>query len=235
LRSLLHQLENNEAVLLMYLAGELPPPDRAEFEQMLATDAGLRAERDRLAEVTARLDDALAKLDAADRRLPPADAAARRVGRMAARWHADRLAAEAARRPARPVGRVSRWTYPLAAAAACALISLGLWWASSSDSRRRPYDPVATTEPATQDVPGEFDASFAGKMPFLDLDPEAEPESPAPDGGDDRTGGDGSTSVATAWTERFDALEADLLALSTEAQTTTFFADPEPEPESDGL
>ena len=42
----LQHLENNEAVLLMYLAGELTDSDRAEVEQMLATDARLRAELD---------------------------------------------------------------------------------------------------------------------------------------------------------------------------------------------
>jgi anti-sigma factor RsiW len=48
--SLLEQLENNEAILLMYLAGELSPADHAEVEQMLQRDDGLRAQ---LAELTA--------------------------------------------------------------------------------------------------------------------------------------------------------------------------------------
>ena len=36
--NLLQQLENNEAILLMYLAGELPEPDRVEVEQMLVSN-----------------------------------------------------------------------------------------------------------------------------------------------------------------------------------------------------
>jgi anti-sigma factor RsiW len=42
--SLLHELENNEAMLLMFLTGELPEEDRMEVVQMLASDGGLRAE-----------------------------------------------------------------------------------------------------------------------------------------------------------------------------------------------
>ena len=46
--SLLQQLENNEAILLMYLADELGADDRREVEQMLRGDAGLAAELDEL-------------------------------------------------------------------------------------------------------------------------------------------------------------------------------------------
>ncbi len=41
--SFLEQLENNEATLLMYLAGELPQADQDEVEQMLQRDASMRA------------------------------------------------------------------------------------------------------------------------------------------------------------------------------------------------
>ena len=61
--SLLQQLENNEAVLLMYLADELPAEDRAEVEQMLATDAGMRAALESLRDVTRRVDEGLAAAD----------------------------------------------------------------------------------------------------------------------------------------------------------------------------
>src|SRR5690349_24514678 len=73
---MLQRLENNESVLLMYLAGELPAEDRAEVEQQLAADAGLRATLERLRETN----DALARvLTGADGVvLPPATEAARR-------------------------------------------------------------------------------------------------------------------------------------------------------------
>ncbi len=41
--SFIQELENNEALLLMYFTDELPVDDRAEVEQMLASDAGMRA------------------------------------------------------------------------------------------------------------------------------------------------------------------------------------------------
>ena len=42
MKDMLIQLENNEAVLLMYLADELSAPDRARVQQMLARDKGMR-------------------------------------------------------------------------------------------------------------------------------------------------------------------------------------------------
>ena len=42
--SLLPQL-NNESLLLMYIADELPAEDRVEVEQMLTIDPGMRAQR----------------------------------------------------------------------------------------------------------------------------------------------------------------------------------------------
>ena len=76
----LQQLENNEAVLLMYLAGELPDEDRAEVERMLASDGGLRAT---LAELSALRDEVGDVLSAAGADGPASrrDAAVRRVSR----------------------------------------------------------------------------------------------------------------------------------------------------------
>jgi anti-sigma factor RsiW len=63
--SLLEQLENNEAILLMYLAGELPEADRLEVEEMLASDAGLRATLAELKSLHDRVGGVLARADAA--------------------------------------------------------------------------------------------------------------------------------------------------------------------------
>src|SRR4051794_18541836 len=101
MRSLLHQLDNNETILLMYLAGGLPPQDRADVEQMLADDPGMRAELERLRETVAQVETAMAELDRSERLPMSADVAARRVGRMVSQWNADRLAAEAAAAAAR--------------------------------------------------------------------------------------------------------------------------------------
>src|SRR5258706_8742588 len=61
--NLLHELENNEAILLMYLAGELPEEDRIEVEQMLAGDPALRAELAELAALQDRVSGMMARAD----------------------------------------------------------------------------------------------------------------------------------------------------------------------------
>src|SRR5215212_1630903 len=90
----LQQLENDQAVLLMYLAGELAGADRAEVDRRLAADAGLRAELDRLRETYHWLEAAMAQADAAAGPVPALAkaAAVRRVGRAVREWHAGRLA-----------------------------------------------------------------------------------------------------------------------------------------------
>src|SRR4051794_36705438 len=87
--NLLQQLENNEAILLMYLAGELPDADRAEVEQTLANDPALRAE---LAELTAVNDGVRTLLAQLDNGRAPArcEAAVRAVSRAVASAAAQR-------------------------------------------------------------------------------------------------------------------------------------------------
>src|SRR5438874_1237422 len=78
--SLLEQLENNEAILLMYLAGELPEADRVEVEEMLASDAGLRATRAELKSLQDGVGGVLGRADAAQI-LSRREAAVRQVSR----------------------------------------------------------------------------------------------------------------------------------------------------------
>jgi len=82
MKSYLQQLANNEAILLMYLADELPAQDRAEVAQMLASDATLRRDLDALRVLQAESLDGIATMD---RILPPPvpeAASVRRVTRM---------------------------------------------------------------------------------------------------------------------------------------------------------
>lgn len=127
--SLLQKLENNEAVLLMYLADELPPEDRTEVEHMLAADAGLRAELERLREIYDDVAAALAALDRTTRLVLPESAGVRRVTREIEQWHARRLASPPAA-PAVPPLRFPWWSYPLSAAAAV-LIAFLVWWGNT--------------------------------------------------------------------------------------------------------
>ncbi|HSI37305.1 MAG: hypothetical protein ACAI43_25175 [Phycisphaerae bacterium] len=116
MKNLLEQLENNEAVLLMYLAGELPTEDRAEVEQMLGRDAGLRATLDELRGLHADVTSALGRLDAADP-LPSRDSAVRQVSRAMTQAMVARAAQRPAAGPAGKTLRIGWLVYPAAAAA----------------------------------------------------------------------------------------------------------------------
>jgi len=117
--NLLHELENNEAILLMYLAGELPEEDRLEVEQMLASDPALRAELAELAALQAELTGVVARVDGgggAD--MPRREAVVRQVSRAMTAARLQPLAAKTAPAPA-PRFRlhIAWWAYPIVAAA----------------------------------------------------------------------------------------------------------------------
>jgi anti-sigma-K factor RskA len=123
---MLESLENNEVILLMYLAGELPAVDRQEVAQMLASDAVLRGELERLRETQAALEHELASLDQSEP-ISSAEIAVRRVGRAMRQRQVD-LAVQAARNRHSAVRRagVPFWVYPSAAAAAV-LVAFLIW------------------------------------------------------------------------------------------------------------
>ena len=124
MKSYLQHLENNEAILLMYLGNELPAQDRAEFEQMLASDASLRAEMEIVRQTQQLAFDALQSLDAVTR--PPISpmVAQRRVSQLVRDW-ADRR-----RRPMVTVSEARRqmqWRRISIAAAAALLVGCYIW------------------------------------------------------------------------------------------------------------
>jgi anti-sigma factor RsiW len=139
--NLLQQLENNEAILLMFLAGELPEDDRIEVEQMLASDPALRRALEELAALHDGIGDTFASADAA---IPLArrESVVRSVARsMAARDGA------AARQPAVSEARPSRfhiawWVYPVAAAAMLVVAMVLM-----SDNRPAALPPAQPTAP----------------------------------------------------------------------------------------
>jgi anti-sigma factor RsiW len=123
----LEQMDNPSA-LLMYLAGELPPEERAIVEQRLAADPSLRSELEEIRSAQAEFEVAMAALDRAEPVASEASAVAR-IGR-AMRQHQVRVVAvpDAPSRSVSFWNRVPRWSYPLTAAAAAALVYVG-WWA----------------------------------------------------------------------------------------------------------
>jgi hypothetical protein len=162
--NLLGQLENNEAVLLMYLAGELPAEDQAEVEQMLTTDAQLAGELQRLRATVA---DHAAFLESADTRLrlPVTEAVAvRNTLRRMRQWrleHPWRPAAPAAK----PGLAYPWWAYPSASAAMLLLAAL-VWWGF----REEPVGPLVLNGGRGGDVSSRYVAP---------VDPGTEPNSQA--------------------------------------------------------
>jgi hypothetical protein len=148
MESMLTQLQDNELILLMYVAGELPAQDMAEIQHMLDTDAALRAQLERLRQDLATLDQhfaADASSNPARRSAAPSDAAcsnaadwpfrseavARQTIRAMQQWRV-----QAARRPAAEPSRRRRVSLPwwgyTAAAAAVLLLAFSIFLAYSS-------------------------------------------------------------------------------------------------------
>ena len=133
MQNLLQKLENNESVLLLYLVGELPPEDRQEVDQMLGTDAALRAELATLRALNDSFTVSLAGIDGIAIAAPAQAAMSRRMGRLMAQ-HAARqvvmlpMSAEPARGSMSLLNKlnIGRWVYPVGVAAAV-LLAVG-WW-----------------------------------------------------------------------------------------------------------
>jgi anti-sigma factor RsiW len=143
--SLLQHLENNEAVLLMYLADELPADDRMEVDHMLAVDPALRAELEELRTAQAAVVGALDELDKSQP--PPLSqaVAVRQVSRVMNQWKVDRLARQPNTAPYSRL-RFPWWVYPSASAAAIILAIL-VWWGMKSEA---PVDLARDTQQQEQ-------------------------------------------------------------------------------------
>jgi len=127
--SLLNKLDSNEAVLLMYLAEELPAEDRAEVEQMLAGDGALREQLECLRQVQSVVSGHFA-IEQQRQAFKNDEAVVRRTLREMRRHKlesAARPAVEGAAQRWRLLRNWPRWAYPAAAAAAVLFVLLGLW------------------------------------------------------------------------------------------------------------
>ncbi len=152
-------LENNEVILLMFLADELPAEDRAEVTQMLASDAGLRRELEQLSRAYEESSDGLRRLDEAN----PIHAGAQAVG-VRHVMHAIRQRLD---KPAPVPGRVREtrklhypwWAYPAAAAAAIFLAFL-TWWGNHEGSAGL-YDDGPARLPFVRNHDGRDDGVYA--------------------------------------------------------------------------
>jgi hypothetical protein len=131
--SLIQELENNEALLLMYFTDELPVEDRAEVEQMLANDAGLRAHLTGIEAAYNAAIGALQTLDQDRSAEPGENHAIRQASRVMKQWQIDRLS----RQPmvvSTPRIKVPVWAYPIGVAAMLVIGAL-IWWGGQEDNK----------------------------------------------------------------------------------------------------
>jgi hypothetical protein len=183
---MLESLENNEVILLMYLADELPLVDRQEVEQMLAGDSSLRRELDGLRAAQELFEDRLARLDDVET-LSSQMAMTRRISRAMRQHFADR-AARAAKAPAPLHSRaaIPLWVYPTAAAAILFLAFI-FWVANFGSGSHRmalangqPANAQSDPDPKAAQLAQEIEASFGpstekddNQMLALRVDPRA--------------------------------------------------------------
>ena len=125
--SILHE-SGREGVLLLYLADELEAGDRAEVEQQLLRDPGMRAELDALRGTQELLHTRLALLDAATPLAAEEAGAVRNVSKLL-RQRLARPQEAPAPEPTVTLRRLPRWGYTAAAVAAIAVIA-GVTWKS---------------------------------------------------------------------------------------------------------
>lgn len=146
MKNQLANLQNNESILLMYLAGELPAEDREEVETLLHNDQSLQK---LLAELQSTHDFVTAQFRAADQATPLVGqfSAARQVGAVIRQNHADALRALAnapAEMPHRPM---SWWITGPLVGAACIALGMFLWWHyGTDDTEAGPLAQVLTAE-----------------------------------------------------------------------------------------
>jgi anti-sigma factor RsiW len=163
---ILHDLENNEAILLMYLADELGEQDRAEVEHMLGRDGGLRAELEELRAMQQGVVGGIGRLDEIEV-VPGCDEAAmRRLLREMKRYQTELALRPASSESPSRFRRLPAWSYPLIGAAAVIFILLGLWGVgvielpSPKDVTAGNLPTSRVNEPTERDIARNLEASL---------------------------------------------------------------------------
>jgi len=122
------QLQSNrEAVLLLYLADELPGADRAELERILSSDSGLRMELEGVRELQAAVAGGLEQMDVARPLHVSEEVSTRRVMREIRRFQLELSSRAPVQLEASSLRSWPKWVYPVGAAAAAIVMVLGLW------------------------------------------------------------------------------------------------------------
>lgn len=120
----LEDYDSRQAILLMYLAEELPEADRVEVDRRIAEDASVRIELEALRQMQASIWTGLGDLDRRSRPPVPDSVVNRRVGRLIKDWLTARSEIPA---PIPIPRRQMHWVRYGLAVAAMLLIGFFLW------------------------------------------------------------------------------------------------------------
>lgn len=138
---MLEQLESDQAIILMYVADELSPGDRAQVEQRLLVDAAFRSQFEELQNSQSEIEEGIASLDAVQPLPVSLGSSQAKLSRLFKQWHTDRLARRRDPVDTRSIFAKLAPAYPFVAAAAlfCGFI---VWWGLRDDGQ---MPPVAAT------------------------------------------------------------------------------------------
>lgn len=146
---MIEKLDNNEQILLMYMAGELPAEDRADVERMLAADPSLRRDWQELQALHATVGAGLGQLDELSATSVNVEFAVRQVGRAIRQ----KLALPKLGPAMAPVEGQTRswwWLYPTVVAASVAIIAM-VWLGRQQSPTRLGPSPVPHLIPDSSD------------------------------------------------------------------------------------
>ncbi|MGA3065887.1 MAG: hypothetical protein ABSF29_03465 [Tepidisphaeraceae bacterium] len=158
MKSMLKQLQDDEAILLMYLAGELPPGDRQIVEQRLASDEAFGQLLQSMSELQEFCQKSIRALDEQSPAEATESAAMRRAGRLLRQWALlRRRPMEAAQIAPRPIPWLR---YGLSTAAVIGLAYL-VWWGNRPGSAPvYPGAPSQENTVAVDTVPSDVKLSM---------------------------------------------------------------------------
>jgi hypothetical protein len=190
----IEKLENNEQILLMYLAGELPTADHQEVEQMLRSDVALRRDMVGLQLAQQQVADGLERLDSLSSLPARPEILARKIGNQ---WRQSQARAIAARKTHSQAGqpRSWRWFYPTALAAGVAIVGM-LWLSQQAEQSQRELAHVREKETVPHLPAADSDADAQLLISSLAAPSEADPMDPDP--GAAKVAGDAEPKVVAA-------------------------------------
>lgn len=154
------ELGEDQALLILYLSGELSADRHAELERRLESDAALRKELEGLRSAQAMI---WREMLAADSMQPPKSAASsahRKLAGMVRQWAVQRLSREPA--PVSGSHSMRRWGIALAAAATIAIASLLYLREPATTTEIVPPQEVATNDSITEELPSDDLLASAG-------------------------------------------------------------------------